>query len=127
AQPVVGLDLPVIQTRRLKPGETVGYGCTWTALHDAVIATVSAGYADGLIRAMSGKALLYAGATPCKLAGRVSMDLLTVDVTHLEEVPDTLTLLGQYQGVDTLAEAAGTIGYEILTSLGGRYVRSTAG
>jgi alanine racemase len=123
AQTVATLDLPVVQTRKLKAGETVGYGNTWVAKTDAVIATVSAGYADGLIRAMSGKALLYAGTTPCKLAGRVSMDLLTVDVTHLDIVPDTLTLLGPQQSVDELAEAAGTIGYEILTSLGQRYKR----
>jgi alanine racemase len=123
AQTVATLDLPVVQTRKLKAGETVGYGNTWVAKTDAVIATVSAGYADGLIRAMSDKALLYAGTTPCKLAGRVSMDLLTVDVTHLDIVPDTLTLLGPQQSVDELAEAAGTIGYEILTSLGQRYKR----
>ncbi len=123
AKPVVTLNLPVIQTRLVNPGEAVGYGGAWTTETPAKIATVSAGYADGLIRAMSGEATLYAGDTPCPLAGRVSMDLLTVDVSHLETVPATLTLLGPLQSVDTLAEAAGTIGYEILTSLGGRYMR----
>lgn len=126
AKPVVTLTLPVIQTRDVAPGETVGYGCAWTTSTPAKIATVSAGYADGLIRAMSDKATLFAGDTPCPLAGRVSMDLLTVDVSHLVSVPDSLTLLGPQQSVDTLAEAAGTIGYEILTSLGGRYARSNA-
>ena len=123
AMPVVTLDLPVVQTRLLQPGESAGYGCAFVAERETRIATVSAGYADGLIRAMGGKAQLYAGDTPCPLAGRVSMDLLTVDVTDLDTVPDTLQILGPYQTVDQLAEAAGTIGYEILTSLGARYKR----
>ncbi|PTX55624.1 alanine racemase [Litoreibacter ponti] len=123
AQSVVTLELPVIQTRTVQPGEAVGYGQAFRAEDTRTIATVSAGYADGLIRAMSGKAQLFAGETPCPLAGRVSMDLLTVDVTHLERVPDHLTILGAQQTVDQLADAAGTIGYEILTSLGHRYTR----
>ena len=123
AKPVVTLDLPVIQTRALQPGETAGYACAFTATKRTKIATVSAGYADGLIRAMSGTATLYAGDTPVPLAGRVSMDLLTVDVTALDHVPETLQILGPHQTVDQLAEAAGTIGYEILTSLGPRYTR----
>ena len=126
ASPVVTLDLPVIQTRLLQPGESAGYGCAFTATRPTKIATVSAGYADGLIRAMSGTAMLYAGDRPVPLAGRVSMDLLTVDVTALEHVPDSLQILGPHQSVDQLAEAAGTIGYEILTSLGGRYNRVLA-
>lgn len=124
ATPVVTLDLPVIQTRTLQPGDPVGYGCAFVAQRVSRIATVSAGYADGLIRAMSGNATLYAGETPCPLAGRVSMDLLTVDVTDLDHVPESLQLLGPHQGVDALAEVAGTIGYEILTSLGARYNRA---
>ena len=123
AKPVVTLDLPVIQTRALQPGENAGYACAFTATKPTKIATVSAGYADGLIRAMSGKAMLYAGDTAVPLAGRVSMDLLTVDVTALDHIPDRLQILGPHQTVDQLAEAAGTIGYEILTSLGPRYTR----
>ncbi len=126
AKPVVTLDLPVIQTRLLQPGETAGYACAFTATKPTKIATVSAGYADGLIRAMSGTATLYAGDIAVPLAGRVSMDLLTVDVTALDHVPETLQILGPHQTVDQLAEAAGTIGYEILTSLGGRYTRVLA-
>lgn len=122
---VVTLDLPVIQIRHLKAGEVVGYGNAWQATRDSRIATVSAGYADGLIRAMSDRAMLYSGATPCPLVGRVSMDLLTVDVTDAEEHIHSLTLIGDQQGVDTLADAANTIGYEILTSLGSRYTRRT--
>ena len=120
---VVTLSLPVIQTREVAPGESVGYGCTWTAEAPALIATVAGGYADGLPRALSNAALLWDGDTPCPLVGRVSMDLITVDITHLPEVPRTLDILGPQQTVDELADAAGTIGYEILTGLGPRYVR----
>jgi len=123
ARCVVRLDVPVIQTREVGPGEPVGYGNSWTAPSPARIATVAAGYADGLIRAMGPKAVLYCGETPCPVRGRVSMDLITVDVTHLGEDPERLEILGERQGVDLLAEAAGTIGYEILTSLGARYDR----
>ncbi len=127
AQPVARLSLPVIQTRPVEAGESVGYSATWVAEKPSKIATLSAGYADGLIRKMSDRAPLYAGDIPCKLAGRVSMDLVTVDVTHLDEVPDHLDILCAHQTVDQLAEHAETIGYEILTSLGRRYRRKYSG
>ncbi len=123
AQPVVALSLPVVQLRELEAGETVGYGCTWVAEGPARIATVAGGYADGLLRALSNHVVLWHGATPCPVAGRVSMDLITVDVSHLDEVPAALDILGPEQGVDDLAAVAGTIGYEILTALGHRYGR----
>ncbi|WP_099823216.1 alanine racemase [Oceaniglobus indicus] len=126
AAPVVRLSLPVVQVRALETGETAGYGGAWTAEEPSLIATLSGGYADGLIRAMGQRAVLFAGDTPCPLAGRVSMDLLTVDITHLPEVPTHLDILCDAQSVDDLAEAAGTIGYEILTSLGPRYGRRYA-
>lgn len=127
ARPVVRLSLPVVQIRTVAPGETVGYANSWTAARVSRIATVAAGYADGLSRRLSGKATLWAGDTPCPLVGRVSMDLITVDVTDLAEVPQSLDILGPHQGVDALAEVAGTIGYEILTSLGQRYQRAYVG
>ncbi|MEM1233019.1 MAG: alanine racemase [Pseudomonadota bacterium] len=123
AHPVVRLSLPVIQTRDVAKGETVGYGNIWTARRDCKIATVSAGYADGLIRAVGRDCSLFHGDTACPLVGRVSMDLITVDITALDERPEALDILNDVQTVDTLATAAGTIGYEILTSLGGRYAR----
>jgi alanine racemase len=124
AQPVVTLSLEVIQTRSLNAGEAVGYGCTWTAPRPCRIATVSAGYADGLPRALSGKGLrLWAGERSVPVVGRVSMDLITVDMTDLPDVPETLEILNDRQGVDAVAALAGTIGYEILTSLGPRYPR----
>jgi alanine racemase len=124
ARPVVTLALPVIQVRAVAPGEIVGYGAAWTASAPARIATVAAGYADGLLRAIGGgRVALYAGDTACPLVGRVSMDLITVDVSGLAEVPDHLEILKARQTVDDLARAAGSIGYEVLTSLGPRYER----
>ena len=124
AAPVVQLRLPVVQTRRIEPGESVGYGATFTAETSRRIATVSSGYADGLIRALSGGATLWHGDVPCPLAGRVSMDLMGVDVSALTEDPTHLDILNDRQTVDDLAGAAGTIGYEILTALGARYSRT---
>ncbi len=127
AQPVARLSLPVIQTRELEEGEPVGYGNTWIAEASTRIATLSAGYADGLIRAISNQAVLFADDEPCPLVGRVSMDLITVDISHLDREPRQLDILCSKQSVDDLAEAAGTIGYEMLTSLGARYTRRYTG
>tara|TARA_B100000780_G_scaffold224636_1_gene163755 strand:+ start:338 stop:1381 length:1044 start_codon:yes stop_codon:yes gene_type:complete len=120
---VVHLSLPVIQIRDVAPGETVGYGNSWTAQVQSRIATVAAGYADGLVRAMSNKGQLWDAQTPCPIAGRVSMDLIGVDVTDLDHDPQTLDILSPSQTIDDLARISGTIGYEILTSLGTRYAR----
>jgi alanine racemase len=124
AQPVVTLDVPVIQTRDVAVGETVGYSNMWTAHRPSKIATIAAGYADGLIRAMGANAQLYAGAVAVPVVGRISMDLITVDVTALPQTPESLQLIGPHQSVDDVASFAETIGYEILTSLGGRYTRT---
>ena len=128
ALPVAQLDLPVIQIRDLDVGETVGYGNAWSAQRPSRIATVAAGYADGLHRALgNGGISVFAGDTPCPVAGRVSVDLITVDITDLPDSPSHLTILNEQQTVDMLADAGGTIGYEILTSLGSRYARSYTG
>ena len=124
ARPVVSLSIPVIQVRDVNPGESVGYGNSWVARVPSKIATISAGYADGIIRAMGPKAHVWAGETRCKIVGRISMDLIGVDVGPVKDMPDTVELLGRHQSIDSLADAAGTIGYEILTSLGSRYARS---
>lgn len=123
ARPVIRLDVPVIQTRTVQPGETVGYGNAWTATAPTKVATISAGYADGLLRAAAPGAVVFAGNTPCPVVGRISMDLITVDVSGLHKVPESLQVIGPEFPVDAFAEAAGTIGYEILTSLGARYER----
>lgn len=127
AQPVAHLDLPVIQVREVEVGETVGYGNAWTAERPSRIATVSGGYADGLHRALSNGATLWFGRQAVPVVGRVSMDLITADVTDLPDLPGALSVLNADQSVDDLAERAGTIGYEILTSLGARYARRYAG
>ncbi len=127
ARAVATLDLPVVQIREVAAGEVVGYANSWQAARPSRIATVGAGYADGLHRMLSDRATLWSGAQPCPLVGRVSMDLITVDITDLSEDPDHLTIIGPHQGIDALARAAGTIGYEVLTSLGRRLRRHYVG
>ncbi len=123
ASRVVTVYLPIIQTRDVGAGEAVGYAASWIAEGPAMIATLSGGYADGLLRTLSNASVLWDGNTPCPLVGRVSMDLITADISHLPDVPRSLDIIGPHQTVDDLADAAGTIGYEVLTSLGARYVR----
>ena len=123
ARRTVSLSLPVIQTRVVAPGEAVGYACAWEAEVPSLVATLSGGYADGLPRSLSNNAVLWDGDTPCPLIGRISMDLITVDITHLASIPRRLEILGPNQTFDDLADIAGTIGYEILTALGPRYTR----
>ncbi|MGH1369294.1 MAG: alanine racemase [Maritimibacter sp.] len=126
AKMVVELELPVIQIRDVEAGESVGYGNSWIADGKRKVATVSGGYADGILRSLSNTGVFFQGDTPCPIIGRVSMDLITVDITHLRETPRALHLLCREQTVDDLATGAGTIGYEILTSLGSRYQRHFA-
>lgn len=131
AEPVVRLSLPVIQTRDVMPGETVGYANSWTAETQTRVATVAGGYADGLHRRLSSdgnsaRIALFAGQIPCPVIGRISMDLTTVDVSALKTVPDMLDLICPEQTLDTVADAIGTISYEVLTSLGRRYLRHTS-
>jgi alanine racemase len=128
AVPVATVSIPVIQTRSIKAGQSVGYAAAWHAERPTKIATLAAGYADGLIRAMgNGDLSVWAGNTPCPIVGRVSMDLLTVDVTDLDRIPDRMEIINAHQTVDHVARAAGTIGYEILTNLGARYIRDYKG
>ncbi|MEM1343951.1 MAG: alanine racemase [Pseudomonadota bacterium] len=129
ARPVVALHLPILQVRDVATGESVGYGASWHAQRSSRIATLSSGYADGLHRLLSNRATLYLEGRPCPLAGRVSMDLIGLDVTDAPDAaPGMLVeVLGPHQSVDTLAETAETIGYEVLTGLGGRYNRQYLG
>jgi alanine racemase len=127
ARPVVRLDLPVIQIRDLQEGEVAGYGNAWQATRPSRLATLAAGYADGVFRGLTDRLRLWHGDIPVPAVGRVSMDLVIADVTDLSEEPETLSLLGPHQGVDQLAAAAGTIGYEVLTALGPRYARQHVG
>ena len=121
--PVLKIDIPVIQIRDIKSGETVGYGNTWTSTSKKKIATISAGYADGIFRVAGQRTRLYFEEIGCPIVGRISMDLIGVDITGLNMDPDKLELINSLQTVDTIAQGAGTIGYEFLTSLGNRYNR----
>jgi alanine racemase len=122
---VVSLDAPILQLREIQAGESVGYNATWRAARRSRIATVAAGYADGYLRALSGRGVAILRGRSVPMAGRVSMDLLTFDVTDVPEaeVGTTVRLLGPELPPDAVAEAAGTNAYEILTSLGQRYAR----
>jgi len=129
--PVVTLTAPVLRVYEVDSHGAVGYGATYPARPGARLATVPVGYADGYLRAASGRAMARIAGTAVPLAGRVSMDLLTLDVSALppDEVrPGTMAqLIGGPDGLDELAAAAGTIGYEVLTRLGTRFARRYIG
>jgi alanine racemase len=129
--PVVTLAAPVLQVYEVDSHGAVGYGATYPVRPGARLATVPVGYADGYLRAAGGRAMARIGGMAVPVAGRVSMDLLTLDVSALppEAVrPGTMALLiGGPDGLDELAAAAGTIGYEVLTRLGTRFVRRYIG
>ncbi len=129
AAPVVSLDVPVIQTRELSAGDFVGYGANWTAKRASRIATIAAGYADGLHRVMGGGGAFscWVSDARCPVVGRISMDLITIDITDIEGTPERVQVLNEHQTIDDLAEVAGTIGYEILTTLGQRFRRRYIG
>jgi alanine racemase len=122
---VLRLSVPVLQVRNVPAGSSVGYGATWTAARPSRIATIAAGYADGYFRSLSSRGLGSFAGRPVPLVGRVSMDLITLDVTDRPEIGpgDRIELLGPEHGPDDAAALAGTIGYEILTALGARYRR----
>jgi len=131
-RPAIELKARILQVRSVSRGETVGYGATWTAGRPSRIAVVGIGYADGFSRsagASKGKpaASMVISGRRCPVVGRVSMDLVAVDVTDLGEGTvrrgDFATVIGKEISVDELAAAMGTIAYEVLTSLGRRYHR----
>jgi alanine racemase len=127
----VRLDARILQVRPLVPGQPVGYGSSWRAGQPGRLATLPVGYADGYLRTASNAGRVFIDGIACPVVGKVSMDLLTVDVSAVPEgraVPDAMVeVLGPHRGVDELAHNAGTIGYEVLTSLGDRYARRYTG
>ncbi len=131
-RPVVELKTRIIQIREVERGDTVGYGATWTARRPTLLAIVSTGYADGYFRAAGStdgtrSADVIVAGKRCPIAGRISMDLIAIDITDLPEKAarrgHLVTLLGDGITVDELGHHFGTIGYEVLTSLGHRYAR----
>jgi alanine racemase len=130
AQPL-RLQAKILQVRRVDRGGTVGYGAAHIAAGNTKIATIAVGYADGYLRAASARGHLRVAGVAVPVVGRISMDLITLDVGAL---PDSATepgalvdLLDATRTPDDLAADAGTIGYEILTSLGARYHRRYVG
>ncbi len=127
-KPVISLKAPILRMRMVYKGASVGYNATYTFDKDTWLATVSAGYADGVFWNLSNKGALYWKGYKCPIRGRVSMDLTTVDLSEVPENErpkpgDALEILGEHQQADDLAKDAGTIGYEILTRLSNRYER----
>jgi len=131
--PAVTLEAPILQVRDCKTGESVGYGATYILPRDTRVAIVGLGYADGFMRSLSstnqhagGRAFIRGRI--CPALGRVSMDMFAVDITDLgNDVPlpgEMAEILGPHVSIDDQADPGGTIGYEILTSLKGRYTRS---
>ena len=130
--PVVTLSARMLKVRQVKAGDCVGYNRAWTAPRDSRIAIVGLGYADGVPRAAMGTNArpgpdVVVGGARCPIVGRVSMDLIAVDATAAPagavKRGAPVEFLGATIGVDEFATRAGTIGYEILTSLGRRYRR----
>jgi alanine racemase len=122
---VVRLSIRVLTVREVAAGASVGYNGTWTAPRLSRIATAALGYADGFHRSLSGRGAACFDGTPVPLVGRISMDLTTFDVTdHPAVQPGCwLEILGPHLSPDDVAVAAGTNGYEVLTSLGRRFHR----
>lgn len=129
---VAQLETTILQLRDVKAGETVGYSATWKAARQSRIAVMGAGYKDGVPRALSssnredGPRAWLAGHY-CPIVGRISMDMMAIDVT---ELPEALAhrgaraeLIGPHVAIDEAAAHAGTISYELLTRLGNRYAR----
>ncbi len=121
---VVQITLPIMQIKTISEGESVGYGAEFTANKETRIGIVFGGYADGLLRSLSSVGFAFCNGVKVPLIGRVSMDSMVFD---LSEVGDTdlscVELLGEGQSLDDVATSAGTIAYELLTSLGARYSR----
>ena len=133
-RPVVTFEAKVIQVHEVAAGESVGYDGRWTAPSPRRLATISAGYADGIpVGAMGaeGEPRGYASVEGalCPIVGRISMDLAVVDVTDapMVERGDSVELIGAEISIDDIATRAGTIGYEVLTHLGPRSHRRTIG
>ena len=127
--PVVRLSAKILQCRTVAKGDTVGYGACHKFSAEKRIATIAVGYADGFFRSLASRGTVFIGKTPLTILGRVSMDLIAIDITGVDGVKasDWVDIVGPYQDVDALAATAGTIGYEVLTALGQRHQREYVG
>ena len=126
-QPTMSLRAQVIATQSLQAGERVGYGSSFTAEHDMLLGVIACGYADGYPRVVPNSTPVLVGETRTRIVGRVSMDMITVDLSPVPEagVGSVATLWGASPGgtvltIDEVARAAGTIGYELMCALAQR-------
>ena len=125
-KPGMTLEAPILQVRQIAAGETVGYGATWRADETTLIATLAIGYGDGFPRSASNKGFVSLAGQRCPILGRVSMDLITIDVTQAAALarPGVYAqLIGQDAALEEQAALAGTIGYELTTGLTPRVKR----
>ena len=124
---VIRIQGKILQVRHVDTQHTVGYGATYSVVGPTQIATVALGYADGYLRSFSNTGRAWIGGHEVQVAGRVSMDLTTLDVTGVPPrfvFPGALVdFIGPDQSIDQMAKDAGTIDYEILTRLGSRFGR----
>lgn len=127
-QPVMTLSSAIISIRDVKPGQSVGYAGTWIASRPSRIATVTIGYGDGYPRAAANGTPVLIRGQRAPLAGRVSMDMITVDVTELQnaEIGDEVILWGEGLPLAEVAARSGTIGYELTTRMPARTPRVIA-
>lgn len=124
-QPVITLTAPILQIRDVHENSTVGYGATVAVKKGMRLATIGVGYADGYLRGLSNNSNVMIADKKAPLLGRVSMDLVVADISHLPPSDYThAEIISKTVTVDTLAQEAGTIGYEVLTRLGSRFKRS---
>jgi alanine racemase len=128
-RPAMTLATRVLSVQRLAAGEPAGYGSRWTAARPSRIGVLACGYADGYPRSAPDGTPVWAGGRRVPLAGRVSMDMITVDLTDAPqvEVGDEAELWGAQIPVDEVAERSGTIGYELLCALAPRVPVAEAG
>lgn len=125
--PAMRLEAPILQLRWLQPGECVGYGCSYQAKTLQLLATVAAGYADGCLRSLADRGYGAIGGVVCPIRGRISMDLITLDVTAAgarAELGATVELLGPTIPAEAQAALAGTVAYELLTQIGAAAARA---
>lgn len=128
---VLTVEAPIIQVRRAEAGQSVGYGATHRVATEARIATVPVGYADGFLRSSSNSGVAAIGGRRVPIVGRVSMDLITLDVSAVDDrflhPGAPVQLVGELCPVDEVAEAAGSIPHEFLTNLSRRFELSYRG
>lgn len=126
-QAVAMLTADVLNLRTISRGDTAGYSATFAATHQIRLAVCNIGYADGILRSLSNRGVAFIDGIACPYVGRVSMDLLTIDVSA---VPSStlargtqVEIIGPHMTIEDMAERAGTVNYEILTGLGSRFTR----